>query len=582
MIEKERGGQNLEFIAEETKRSFIAFAEGALGLSLYEWQCDAIEPFDYASERLVQVSLATPNGSGKSAVVIPVLALGWLMLHPRGKVVLTIADGKQLDGQVMPAMEAYRARFPQWKFQERGIYTPMGGQFIAFTTDQAGRAEGWHKIDNIQGPLLIMVDEAKTVREDIFAAIDRCTYNAILLTSSPGRMAGRFYESQVNAALGFTRIRVGLKECPHITQDKIDRIVAQHGADSAFTRSTLHGEFMEAEGEGRFDREGLEVLREMAEGVQMTNVECPMSKAPHELAERGVLVGDGVSEFGDGLRASDLRSPISDLRAQRLHPSSFHPDPDGWLWMSEAPIPGCSYIGFCDPMTGEQSEGSKQRDTHAAGILRAPYISGPGGINQKPGASAEHDLELVAAIYVPSEEENSGAACRWDNDILAARLAMLLRFYGNCTCICEANNSGAEVMRLLLLEGCRLWRREKLNHRVPGRKMLDIVGFLTTSATKNYWIGALGTAIREQTLVCKFRPAVQQCATFILNEKGTGEAQAGCHDDWCTGLGMGIHQIHAATQLAWPAPAVAAWGADTGYGSDGASGRGGGRVGAVR
>jgi hypothetical protein len=191
-------------------------------------------------------------------------------------------------------------------------------------------------------------------------------------------------------------------------------------------------------------------------------------------------------------------------------------------------------------MTGEQSEGSRQRDTHAAGILRAPYVDAEG---------VQHDMELVAALYVPSEEENSGAACRWDSDILAARLALLLRFYGNCVCICEANNSGAEVIRLLLLESCRLWRREKLNHRVPGRKMIEIVGFLTTSATKNYWIGALSAAIRERTLVCKFRPAVRQCATFILNTRGTGEAQSGCHDDWCTGLGMAAFQIHAATVL---------------------------------
>jgi len=106
--------------------------------------------------------------------------------------------------------------------------------------------------------------------------------------------------------------------------------------------------------------------------------------------------------------------------------------------------------------------------------------------------------------------------------------------------------------------------------------------FQTTSATKNYWVGALGTAIREETLVCKFRPAVQQCATFILNEKGTGEAQAGCHDDWCTGLGMGIHQIHAATPLPWPAaaPPPPVW--DAGLGRCEMTGRGGGMVGAVR
>lgn len=230
----------------DVETSFISFAEEELGLHLYPWQCDVLEPFDEASEHLVQVSLATPNGSGKSAICIPALVLGWLALYPKGRVVLTTADGKQLDGQVMPAIESFRSRFPSWTFIEREVRTDTGGRFVAFTTDQAGRAEGWHKLDDNEGPLLIIADEAKTVSDEIFSAIDRCTYNALLLTSSPGRMSGRFYTTQTDATLGFVRIRVGLKDCPHITQDKIDRIIAQHGANSPFTRSALHGEFLEA------------------------------------------------------------------------------------------------------------------------------------------------------------------------------------------------------------------------------------------------------------------------------------------------------------------------------------------------
>lgn len=226
--------------------SFIAFGETILGYNLYDWQCETLEPFDNASIELVSVSLMTPNGSGKSAVCIPTLVLGWLWLYPKGRVVLTTADGKQLDGQIMPAINSHRGKFPYWTFIEREIRTSTGGRFVSFTTDQAGRAEGWHKLNDREGPLLIIVDEAKTVPDDIFASVDRCTYNAILLTSSPGRMSGRFYESQSNESLGYRRVRVGLKDCPHIGQDRIDRTIAQHGANSPFTRSTLHGEFLEA------------------------------------------------------------------------------------------------------------------------------------------------------------------------------------------------------------------------------------------------------------------------------------------------------------------------------------------------
>lgn len=228
-----------------TDSSLVAFASQRLEFDLYPWQSASLMPFDRASIEMVQVSLATPNGSGKSAVVITALVLGWLFVYPKGRVVLTTADGKQLDGQVMPAIESHRAKFPAWKFIEREVHTPTGGSFVAFTTDDAGRAEGWHKLNDEEGPLLIIVDEAKSVPEDIFSAIDRCTYNAIMLCSSPGKMNGTFYESQTNPELGYTTLAVGLKDCPHIGQDKIDRIIRKWGPNSPFTRSALHGEFIE-------------------------------------------------------------------------------------------------------------------------------------------------------------------------------------------------------------------------------------------------------------------------------------------------------------------------------------------------
>lgn len=238
--------------ALDAETSFIWFAEETLGLNLYDWQCDAIEPLDEASEHLVKISVLTPNGSGKSSVCIPAMVLGWLAMYPQGRVVLTSADGKQLDGQAMPAINRHKGKFPQWKFIEREIRTPgpdgnleSGGFFIAFSVADGARAEGWHKLDDNDGPLLIIVDEGKTVSEDVYSALDRCTPNAVVLFSSAGTMSGRFYETQFKPELGFTTLKVGLKDCPHISQEKIDYILATHGANSPFTRSALHGEFVE-------------------------------------------------------------------------------------------------------------------------------------------------------------------------------------------------------------------------------------------------------------------------------------------------------------------------------------------------
>lgn len=236
---------------EDIQTSLLWFARHVLGFTkenqreLYDWQEAVVEPFDQANQKLIQVSLCSPNGAGKSSVIIPVLVLGWLFFYPKGRVILTTADGKQLENQVMPAIESFRHKFPSWKFIERRVETPTGGFFHAFTTNDSGRVEGAHKLDDLDGPLLAIVDEAKSVDDQIFMGIDRWTYNGILLTSSPGKMSGRFFASQQPEAKDYIKIRVGLKDCPNIGQDKIDRIIAVHGPNSPFTRSALHGEFIE-------------------------------------------------------------------------------------------------------------------------------------------------------------------------------------------------------------------------------------------------------------------------------------------------------------------------------------------------
>lgn len=502
--------------------SFITFGIETLGLPLYRWQEDVLAPFDDLATELVQVSLCTPNGSGKSSVVIPTLALGMLALYPRATVVISTADGRQLKNQILPAIYSHRAKFPHWKFIEKEITTPgpegnydAGGRLVAFTTDDAGRAEGWHKISNVEGPLLIIVDEGKTVPDRIFEAFDRCSYNAILVTSSPGYMRGRFYETQYKRK-DFVAIQVGLNDCPHIDKSKIDRLHAQYGPNGVrpnpeFLLSVLEGKFMRLSAEGRFNAIGLAKLRKAAD-------EWDIAWRRLYLANPAIASNSNIGE---------LQSSPKSVK--------WYPDYDaGWLWIGEHPIYGCEYIGFCDPMTGEQSEGSDKRDTHGCGIIRKAYKDAKTGIL--------HDDEVVAVMYAKEDGP------RWDNDILAERFSHLLLYYGDCMGIVEANNAGTEVIRLLSLAGRNLYHRTRRDDVVPGRK-LKIVGFQTNPATKNLWIGALGEAIREQCLVCNFPPAVDQMETFILDAKGRGGAMEGCFDDLVTGIGLGLFAKDEATLM---------------------------------
>jgi hypothetical protein len=246
----------------------VGFAVTMLGLKqLYRWQRIVLTWFENTLV-LLKVSLCTPNGAGKSAFINAIIALWWICVHPQGVVVITTKDSKQLDNQLWPAIERHKGKFPGWDFIERMVRNGTGGFIIGFTTDDPGRAEGWHKIDDFCGPLLIIGDEAKSIADAINMALDRCTYNAKLLTSSPGLTEGFFYESQTSQAaenynakglekigpnpLGFKAMRVGLVDCPHVPRSRIDNIVSTYGPDHWFTRSTLHAEFTDVDSDTLF------------------------------------------------------------------------------------------------------------------------------------------------------------------------------------------------------------------------------------------------------------------------------------------------------------------------------------------
>lgn len=210
---------------------------------------------------MVKAALVTPNGSGKSSIIVAGLALWLISMFRLSKCVIVSYDSKQLDHQCWPAIEQHRQKFENekgWRFIERKVHTPDGAFIIGFTTDDPGRAEGWHKIDDTEGPLIMQFDEAKSQDDKVFEAGDRCTFNAMSRVSSPGLNVGGFYESctskrkTVENPTGWDVIQVGLKDCPWIPKTRIDHTIAEYGIDHPFTRSTLFGEFMDADADTMF------------------------------------------------------------------------------------------------------------------------------------------------------------------------------------------------------------------------------------------------------------------------------------------------------------------------------------------
>lgn len=201
-----------------------------------------------------RVSVRTANGAGKTTTIIPTAVLWFMTMHPRAKVVMTSGVERQVRGQLFPALKAHQRRLAGWKFNDADIEAPNGSMAIGFSTNDGGRFEGWHGNKNAlydlmrhDGPLMIVVDEAKSVAPTIFEAIDRCTYQALLMASSCGGSIGDFYKSHTTDARFFRTFQIASCHCPHADHDKNRDLILKRGITDPLVRSKVFAEFMAGE-----------------------------------------------------------------------------------------------------------------------------------------------------------------------------------------------------------------------------------------------------------------------------------------------------------------------------------------------
>lgn len=265
----------------------------------------------------------------------------------------------------------------------------------------------------------------------------------------------------------------------------------------------------------RFDHEGLAMLMQIA-------------KRDHLKGRKGIVI-----EAGGRFR--------------------FQPDDqNGYIWIIEEPIVGCSYCVAGDFMEGEQATGDpSDLDAHAVAVIRECYVDAKG---------VEQPDEVVAVIE----------SCQWDTKVIADRIRLLSGLFGKCIVVPECNNSGAVVISHLVEMGVKVIQRTHPDHINPN-KTLKANGFRTTSRTKPQWVEAMAEAIRlepEQPLkfICRYLPAVIEMSTFVRNPNGTCSAMSGKHDDWVASIAIGI-LVRAFTKLQplrtdmrqQPQRAVGAW-----------------------
>lgn len=230
---------------DDDKRAILAqpsvFCRKVLGMELYDKQAEIMDSLAPIYSR---TSAVCANEVGKTRKIITGLILWHGTVFKMGHSVSTSGSWLQVTHQLVPALKAYEAKFPQWKFTQTDIQGPLCPKWTGFSTNNSNRAEGWH--GSVEEVLAAWVDEAKGVDDSIFTSIeDRVNPQRYGLFSSPGYAQGEFYRSHTKHAALYKRFKITAFDCPHITRESIDRRIKKWGINHPLVRSMIFAEFME-------------------------------------------------------------------------------------------------------------------------------------------------------------------------------------------------------------------------------------------------------------------------------------------------------------------------------------------------
>lgn len=245
--------------------------------TLYSWQVKAHDDLVAARPTTLNpfyFTLCAANGSGKDAYVVAPFAVWFIFCKIRSRCIITSSSGVQLTSQTENYIRSLCQRINKYfvdvlaqpevfKINQRYIYcVATGSEIRLFATDEAGKAEGYHPFpDAVNGELALIINEAKSVEEEIFKALTRCTFNYWLEVSTPGEPHGHFHDSFNANRPNSVAIRVTAFDCPaHIGLAKIEETKRKWGERSATYRSQVLALFTSLGGQVVITQESIDYL----------------------------------------------------------------------------------------------------------------------------------------------------------------------------------------------------------------------------------------------------------------------------------------------------------------------------------
>lgn len=124
-----------------------------------------------------------------------------------------------------------------------------------------------------------------------------------------------------------------------------------------------------------------------------------------------------------------------------------------------------------------------------------------------------------------------------DPDLFGKELVKLAKFYNDAYLGVENNNHGHSTLRAV--QECEYWNifftksYDKISDTITQK-----IGWNTNNRTKHLMIDKLAEYLRNKWLGIKDKTIIQECITYVIDEKGGTNAQIGCHDDCVMALAI--------------------------------------------
>lgn len=161
-------------------------------------------------------------------------------------------------------------------------------------------------------------------------------------------------------------------------------------------------------------------------------------------------------------------------------------------------------------------------------------------------SSGHRDGDPAAmAVY---RRDNLKEVAEWHGymppDLLGLEAVKIGRWYNEALLIPEANNHGVSVIDSLRREHYwNVFRRRSSPDKRHERET-DNIGWWTSEQSKKMLIDNFGKFIREDVSRIASKATLNECVTYVRDDRDRTNAQSGCHDDLVIANALAVYAAH--------------------------------------